>query len=65
MTAPQRYTDESFPVYRYLPFRGDMPHPRDDPEGHSYGKEDEHLSSFSPVNWSTRHPYLYGADLFN
>ncbi|PLY04095.1 MAG: hypothetical protein C0622_03335 [Desulfuromonas sp.] len=65
MTNIQRYTDEPFPSYRYLPFRGDMPHPRNDPEGHSYGKEEDYLESFAPDDWPTCHPYLYGVDLFN
>lgn len=61
----QRYTTLPFPSYRYLPFQGDMPHPRNDPDGHSYGQEDDYLPGFSDQEWMTCQPYLYGIDLFN
>ena len=60
-----RYTQEPFPPYRYLPFQTGMPHPRTDPEGHSYAKEEDYLSDFSTADWPTCQPYLYGIDLFN
>jgi len=60
-----RYTQTPFPAYRYLPFRSDMPHPRRDPAGHSYGREEEFLPGFSDEEWRDCHPYLYGIDLFN
>jgi len=62
---PQRYTDTPFPTYRYLPFHKNMPHPRNDPEGHSYGLEEEYLAEFSDHDWPTCQPYLYAVDLFN
>lgn len=62
---PQRYTDSPFPPYRYIPFQGDMPHPRNDPEGHSYGQEEDYLAGFSEHDWPTCRPYLYAVDLFN
>ncbi|MBN1958552.1 MAG: DUF309 domain-containing protein [Desulfuromonadales bacterium] len=65
MTKTPRYTDNPFPSYRYIPFSGDMPHPRNDPEGHSYGIEEDYLSDFSASDWESCQPYLYGVDLFN
>ena len=61
----QRYTSRPFPSYRYIPFQGDMPHPRNDPDGHSYGREDDYLPEFSARQWMDCQPYLYGVDLFN
>lgn len=63
--APPRYSHAPFPPYRFLPFQPGMPHPRNDPDGHSYGQEDEYLPDFSPEDWRTCQPYLYGIDLFN
>jgi len=60
-----RYTQTPFPAYRYLPFQADMPHPRRDPAGHSFGKEEEYLPGFSTEDWRNCQPYLYGIDLFN
>jgi len=60
-----RYTQTPFPAYRYLPFQDDMPHPRRDPAGHSFGKEEEYLPEFSAEDWRHCQPYLYGVDLFN
>ncbi|SHJ06052.1 protein of unknown function [Malonomonas rubra DSM 5091] len=60
-----RYCDEPFPAYRYLPFRPDIPHPKVDPAGHSYGREDDDLAGFSPADWRQCQPFLYGVDLFN
>jgi uncharacterized protein len=59
-----RYTTLPLPAYRYIPFQG-MPHPRNDPGGHSYGQEDDYLPEFKPEDWSHCLPYLYGIDLFN
>jgi hypothetical protein len=59
-----RYTQRPFPPYRYLPFRKN-PHPRNDPAGHSYALEEEYLPHFSPDDWASCEPYLYGIDLFN
>jgi len=60
-----RYTESSFPAYRFLPFQPDMPHPRNDPEGHSFGQEEDYLPEFTDQDWQTCQPYLYGIDLFN
>ncbi len=65
--ALPRYTQRPFPPYRYLPFQtgNPLPHPRTDPDGHSYNEEECYLPSFSPDDWHTCVPYLYGIDLFN
>ena len=63
--SPPRYTRTPFPPYRYLPFQPGIPHPRNDPAGHSYGAEEEYLPPFAAADWSTCRPYLYGVDLFN
>lgn len=62
-----RYTQRRFPPYRYLPFQaGDsLPHPRNDPTGHSYHQDEEYLPRFNPGEWRTCETYLYGIDLFN
>jgi predicted metal-dependent hydrolase len=62
-----RYSQRTFPPYRYLPFqnRKAHPHPRTDPAGHSYDDEEDYLPHFSPDDWRTCEPYLYGIDLFN
>ncbi len=60
-----RYTQDPFPPYRYLPFQPDIPHPRNDPAGHSYGQDDDYLPHFVPDDWRTCAPYLFGVDLFN
>lgn len=60
-----RYTQQSFPAYRYLPFTPGMPHPIRDPDGHSYGRDEVYLPSFSAAEWRGCQPYLYGIDLFN
>lgn len=60
-----RYTQEPFPAYRYIPFQPGMPHPLHDPDGHSYGKDEDYLPSFSAADWRDCQPYLFGIDLFN
>lgn len=62
-----RYSDRPFPAYRYLPFQteGPLPHPRRDPQGHSYGRPNPLLPPFTPGNWRDCDTYLYGIDLFN
>lgn len=60
-----RYTEIPFPAYRYLPFVAGIPHPRRDPEGHSYDNEEEYLARFAADDWRNCQPYLYSIDLFN
>ncbi len=63
--ARLRYSQEPFPAYRYLPFTPGMPHPRRDPDGHSYAKGEDFLPGFEAADWRNCQPYLYGVDLFN
>lgn len=42
-----------------------MPHPRNDPKGHSYAEDEEYLPHFAESDWAICIPYLYGVDLFN
>ena len=62
-----RYTQCPFPPYRYLPFQVDspLPHPRNDPAGHSYDLEEDYLPHFTSDDWHNCELYLYGIDLFN
>ena len=62
-TSTSRYTDRTFPPYRFIP--GKSPHPTRDPEGHSYNKPLEQLASFENSQWQSCNAYLYGIDLFN
>ena len=62
-TTPSRYTDRTFPPYRFIP--GKAPHPTRDPDGHSYNKPLEKLEPFEVDQWQSCDEYLYGIDLFN
>ena len=64
---PPRYTRRLLPPNRYIPFQGKatLPHPRNDPAGHSYYVDEDYLSHFTPGDWPDCEPYLYGIDLFN
>ncbi len=57
-----RYSTRPFPPYRFV--LGENPHPTVDPDGHSYGKE-ENPEVLTLQNWSTHETYLYGIDLYN
>lgn len=58
-----RYSSRPFPPYRFVP--GLHPHPHRDPGGHSYGTEAVTLGHWSPMEWRSLGPYLYGIDLYN
>ena len=58
-----RYSQQSFPPYRFLP--GRTPHPRRDSKGHSYGRQEPKPESFSPHQWQASEWYLYAVDLYN
>ena len=58
-----RYSAKPFPSYRFLP--GKNPHPRRDPRGHSYGRQDPQPAAFSLDAWQQSEDYLYGIDLYN
>ncbi|MFB3116009.1 MAG: hypothetical protein ACE1ZH_00895 [Gammaproteobacteria bacterium] len=50
-TTPSRYTDRTFPPYRFIP--GKAPHPTRDPDGHSYNKPLEKLEPFEVDQWQS------------
>lgn len=58
-----RYSSSPFPSYRFVP--GLTPHPRRDPQGHSYGKAEPVPPAFLPHEWWDSDCYLYGVDLYN
>ena len=58
-----RYTQRPFPPYRFLP--GRSPHPRNNPQGHSYGQPDPRPLKVPPERWHEAQDYLYAIDLFN
>ncbi len=61
--TPLRYTDRLFPPYCFVP--GKSPHPTRDPDGHSWNKQPEPITSFDAGQWQSCAEYLYGIDLFN
>ncbi len=61
--AVPRYTQKSFPRYRYIPAH--HPHPEIDPKGHSYAHKAPPLRFTPPNQWMQNETYLYGIDLFN
>ena len=52
-----------FPPYRHVP--GVTPHPIRDPQGHSYGLEEDDCPVSLPADWRLTEDYLYGVDLYN
>ena len=60
-----RYCPEKqFPLYRHIP--GQTPHPLRDPNGHSYGLDENVKDAILSTDmWSENNTYLYGVDLFN
>ena len=58
-----RYSTLGFPAYRFVP--GLNPHPRNHPEGHSFGKVEERPGTWEAGAWRVLTPYLYGIDLYN
>src|SRR5262249_8174574 len=61
--AVPRYSQRTFPRYRYVP--NVHPHPIIDPKGHSYKKEEEKPVYLPPEKWKQNDLYLFGIDLFN
>lgn len=61
---PLRYIPTiPFPAYAFVP--GILPHPTQNPEGHSYGLLAEEADPPEIGNWRASRMYLYGIDLFN
>lgn len=61
--APRFCLHRHFPSYRFIP--GHSPHPRQNPQGHSYGRPDEKPASLPPERWSENEFYLHGIDLYH
>jgi uncharacterized protein len=59
----ERYSVKPFPKYRFVP--GRFPHPRRNPDGHSYGHPEPLVREFSASTWLNSDIYLYGVDLYN
>lgn len=61
---PRLVPEIPFPRYTYVP-GGNVPHPRRDRTGHSFGLEHRPGSAPDPSHWQSSRDYLYGLDLFN
>lgn len=60
----KRYLPEKkLPPYAFLP--GYKPHPKSDPNGHSYNLPEKKSSKLNPYSPFECENYLYGIDLFN
>lgn len=59
----ERYSELPFPPYRYIV--GASPHPTEDPQGHSFGKEEKEPGNLTRDTWHNNETYLYGVDLYN
>lgn len=57
--APHRI----LPPYRFIPTVN--PHPRRDPQGHSFGKPEPKPPYVPPDRWKENEVYLQGVDLYN
>jgi hypothetical protein len=64
-SAPRYCPERPFPAYRYVP--GLQPHPRRDPDGHSYppAPRPERPAPWDGSAWRTLTDWLFGVDLFN
>lgn len=63
-STPDRLVPEiDFPDYAFVP--GYWPHPRNDPEGHSFNTHEPDPTPLDPDDWNQSRIYLYGLDLFN
>ena len=58
-----RYSARALPIYRFLP--GHTPHPRRNPQGHSFGLPEPRPPCFHPRAWETSEDYRYAIDLYN
>jgi len=58
-----RYSKTEFPPYRFVP--GRSPHPRRDPNGHSFGVPEPKPPPPDPAKWKENDLYLHGIDLYN
>lgn len=58
-----RYSSSPFPAYRFVP--GNSPHPRRNPQGHSFGCPEPSPTPCRPEEWAQSEDYRFGIDLYN
>lgn len=58
-----RYTSNTFPPYAFVPSY--YPHPKANPDGHSYGQEEKEFKTIDESTYKNSNDYLFGIDLFN
>lgn len=58
-----RYSSRPFPGYRFIP--GNNPHPRRNPQGHSFGCPEPSPTPCRPEDWPQSEDYRFGIDLYN
>src|SRR5262249_47974599 len=61
--APRLCPQKPFPPYRFTP--GVNPHPRQNPQGHSFGQREETPAYLPPERWKENDLYLFGIDLYH
>jgi hypothetical protein len=62
-TYPRYRPERPLPAYAHI--QDKTPHPRNHPDGHSYGTPDEPSTPLDLENWRTHEGYLFGVDLYN
>lgn len=63
MNADRLEPARPLPPYSYVP--GHAPHPKSDPKGHSYGREEPLLAPFDPMHLEASPDFRYAVDLFH
>lgn len=63
MNAGRLEPARPLPPYTYVP--GRAPHPKSDPAGHAYGREEPPLAPFDPARLEASPDFRYGVDLFH
>lgn len=58
-----RYSSRPFPAYRFIP--GNNPHPRRNPQGHSFGCPEPSPTPWRPEDWFQSEDYRFGIDVYN
>lgn len=61
--APRLVPWRAFPPYRFVPGRN--AHPRQNPQGYSYGRDEEIPAYLPPERWRENELYLFGVDLYH
>ena len=63
MNADRLEPARPLPPYTYVP--GRAPHPKSDPAGHAYGRDEPRLALFDPAHLEASPDFRYGVDLFH